>query len=468
MESVKRNLVAISLVVSSGRAFGNDEGRPIPGQMVVVTSPGVTAEALRAAHPGLSLVSLRHFTPGRIHLFAVPVGQEDAYEVELGGDTARVRVAEQNRTVAIPEQGTTQSLFLRVHQANLGSQQAFTDVNGPNARRPSGPAGPLVAVLDTGIAPHPDLAGRIAEGGYNFINDSAMADESACAIGSGMVGHGTYVAGLISLVNPAARLLPITVLDCNGVGDGFAAACGVYQAIDAGATVINMSFATTVASGLMETAVQDAAAAGIICVASVSNSGQSTNSVRVFPAEFDEVIGVGAVQRSSGGVWSRAPFSDWHRSVDLAAPGVDIRSLWFDGAEFGYAQGSGTSYSAAWVSGASSIVMEKYGAGLPIPLNERVQWLQDHFCATANVVSIGMPYGMGCEHNADGIAAVLDAARAVCRGDFNADGFVDGFDYDAFVIAFEVGLASADVTTDGFIDGFDYDAFVEAYEHGCG
>jgi hypothetical protein len=55
----------------------------------------------------------------------------------------------------------------------------------------------------------------------------------------------------------------------------------------------------------------------------------------------------------------------------------------------------------------------------------------------------------------------------VCLADFNADGFVDFFDYDAFVNAFETGDPAADANGDGFLDFFDYDAFVGAFESGC-
>ncbi|XVJ58782.1 MAG: hypothetical protein HEQ23_05020 [Tepidisphaera sp.] len=48
--------------------------------------------------------------------------------------------------------------------------------------------------------------------------------------------------------------------------------------------------------------------------------------------------------------------------------------------------------------------------------------------------------------------------------DFNGDGFVDFFDYDAFVGAFESGGEGADFNMDCFIDFFDYDAFVEAFQ----
>jgi len=60
---------------------------------------------------------------------------------------------------------------------------------------------------------------------------------------------------------------------------------------------------------------------------------------------------------------------------------------------------------------------------------------------------------------------------AGCPADFNRDGFLDGFDYDAFVQCFEAGPCpqgqTADFNNDTFTDGFDYDDFVTAFEQGC-
>lgn len=58
-----------------------------------------------------------------------------------------------------------------------------------------------------------------------------------------------------------------------------------------------------------------------------------------------------------------------------------------------------------------------------------------------------------------------------CPADFNGDGFIDGFDYDAFVACFEGDPCppgrSPDMDSDGFVDGFDYDTFVTGFEEGC-
>ncbi|QOI99844.1 MAG: hypothetical protein HRU70_04840 [Phycisphaeraceae bacterium] len=51
--------------------------------------------------------------------------------------------------------------------------------------------------------------------------------------------------------------------------------------------------------------------------------------------------------------------------------------------------------------------------------------------------------------------------------DMTGDGFIDMFDFDAYILAFEEGLPIADYNGDGFLDLFDLDAFVAAFEAGC-
>lgn len=72
--------------------------------------------------------------------------------------------------------------------------------------------------------------------------------------------------------------------------------------------------------------------------------------------------------------------------------------------------------------------------------------------------------------NACGSVTSDEATLTVCAADFNCDGFLDFFDYDAFVDCFETevcGAGSADFNGDGFVDFFDYDEFVLAFEAGC-
>ena len=99
-----------------------------------------------------------------------------------------------------------------------------------------------VAVIDTGVqADHPDLAGKVLKG-YDFVaNKADAADDN---------GHGTFVSGIIAATANElgirgmynnARLLPVKVMDANGVGTYEDAAKGIVYAADNGAKVINLS-----------------------------------------------------------------------------------------------------------------------------------------------------------------------------------------------------------------------------------
>lgn len=63
--------------------------------------------------------------------------------------------------------------------------------------------------------------------------------------------------------------------------------------------------------------------------------------------------------------------------------------------------------------------------------------------------------------------ASQSAVIVACEADFTCDSFVDAFDYEAFVAAFEAGDANADMDHDGFLDGFDYEQFVTVFEQAC-
>ena len=73
--------------------------------------------------------------------------------------------------------------------------------------------------------------------------------------------------------------------------------------------------------------------------------------------------------------------------------------------------------------------------------------------------------------NSCGTVSSAEVALVVCAADFNADGFVDIFDFNDFVTCFEGGACppgkSADFNNDGFPDIFDFNDFVTAFEFGC-
>ena len=159
-------------------------------------------------------------------------------------------------------------------------------------------------------------------------------------------GHGTMVAGVIHLVAPTVKLMPVKVFDAHGGSSLSLLIQGIHYAVDMGATVINMSFDMTAYSAELANAIDFAANRGVILVAAAGNEGKS---MTVYPAGYPKVIGVGATDNNL----KRASFSNYGPLVDLAAPGVWVITTYPMNK---YAAGSGTSFSAPMVAGAVALL----------------------------------------------------------------------------------------------------------------
>jgi membrane-anchored mycosin MYCP len=219
--------------------------------------------------------------------------------------------------------------------SSVGSFVASTPWQQAAAHLP----GPLVAVIDTGVAPTPDLVGRL-EPGQSFVGGLATADES---------GHGTAVAGIVagaSGVCPTCRILPLRV--SAGAG-GTAASEDIAAAVDAavarGAAVVNLSMVATSPTESERAAVARAVAADVVVVGAVGNSASSTPT---YPASYPGVLSVGAV--GEGG--AIAAFSNRGPWVSVLAPGCG-RSHSPDGGEL---QFCGTSAAAPYVAGVVAVL----------------------------------------------------------------------------------------------------------------
>jgi len=156
------------------------------------------------------------------------------------------------------------------------------------------------------------------------------------------------VAGLIHLVAPTARLMPVKVFTSNGVSTLSLIISGIYYAVDHGAKVINMSFNFGGTSQELTQAINYANAHRVILVASAGNNGQS---VVVYPAGYQQVMGIASTSNQD----VRSSFSNFGSVVTIAAPGEGIISTYpFNH----YAAGWGTSFSAPLVSGAAALLAQ--------------------------------------------------------------------------------------------------------------
>ncbi len=214
-----------------------------------------------------------------------------------------------------------------------------------------------VAVLDTGIdLDHPVLASRILAGSRDFLDNDLDPSDLPDGIdndGDGFrdeaVGHGTHVAGLVSLVAPSARILALRVLDSDGIGNVYAVASAIEYAVTRGARVINMSIGLTAPSAIVANALNYAYDNGVILVTAAGNNPGGPYD---FPATSPRVWAVAAVDGDN----RPASFTSAFSEVVLSAPGVNIESTYWNG---GYAIWSGTSMAAPIVSGAAALVLSQ-------------------------------------------------------------------------------------------------------------
>ncbi len=239
--------------------------------------------------------------------------------------------------------------------ADWTDQATSEDLDLPAAHAISTGAGVTVAVLDTGTDPtHPALSGRVA-GGYDYIDDDNDPNEMAGQLDSnnnGIVdeayGHGTFVAGLVSMVAPDASIMPMRVLDSDGSGSIFLVAQAIVDAVDHGAGVINVSMGTAqkLSSKVIEDAVKYAKDRNVMLVAA---AGNDASNVRQYPAQDKDVLSVTSVDDAD----QLSIFACWGDWVDVAAPGDRVLGPVPGGR---YAWWAGTSMATPQVAGQVALI----------------------------------------------------------------------------------------------------------------
>jgi len=218
----------------------------------------------------------------------------------------------------------------------------------------------IIAVIDTGIDfDHPDLKNKIAQNGYDFVNEDADPTDDHW--------HGTFVASVaaadtnngegIAGVAWNCKILPIKAISEDGSGEYFDLVDSIYYAVDNDADMINMSLGFAMNPGEvapeLELALQIAHSNGIISVASAGNDGDSV----LYPAAYDDYcLAVAATDYND----TRTSWSNFGPEVDVAAPGERIAGcfpLWYWGeGSLPYGFASGTSTSVPFVVGMAALV----------------------------------------------------------------------------------------------------------------
>ena len=208
-----------------------------------------------------------------------------------------------------------------------------------------------VCIIDTGYnLGHPDLPD--SNGGVSGVgNNSAVGNWY-----NDGNGHGTHVAGTIAAydntqgvvgVYPGVDMHIVKIFDDNGNWTYASNIIdGIQQCKDAGSNVVNMSLGGGGSSSAEASAMQGFEDDGILLVAAAGNDG---NSVKSYPASYDAVVSVAAVDSNA----NHASYSQYNSQVEIAAPGSSVYSTYPTNS---YATLNGTSMATPHVAGAAALV----------------------------------------------------------------------------------------------------------------
>ena len=314
-----------------------------PGEVLVKFRPGRAPAALGELGPGIQ--GSEELPRLGLHRLRVPPGQEQDF-IDRLRRRPDVEYAQPNYVY--------RALFTP-NDPYFGSQWNLPAIHAPEAWDITrGTAAIKVAVVDTGVdCGHPDLQGQCAaQVNYVDSNSGPIQDDN---------GHGTHVAGIIAAVMnnligvagvaPGVKLVALKALDSSGSGDTTTVAQALHDAARTyGARVINLSLGGANDDPTLRNAINRAYAAGALIVAAAGNSGTSTP---VYPAAYDHVIAVAAVDGSLQ--W--ASFSNYGSYIALVAPGVNILSTVPRWQPYWYDYKTGTSMAAPHVSAAAALVL---------------------------------------------------------------------------------------------------------------
>ncbi|MGH9566194.1 MAG: S8 family peptidase, partial [Candidatus Angelobacter sp.] len=257
--------------------------------------------------------------------------------------------------------------------------------------------GVTVAVIDTGVDPNHPALQNVLLPGFDFVHGAAGASElvdltpemaaelaqsttsildgqnvvqlnsfTAAVLSQsttsildgepGSFGHGTMTAGLVHLVAPGAKIMPLKAFAGDGSSDLFNILQAIYYAVDHGANVISMSFEIAQSSPGLQDAIQYALSKDVTIVAASGNDGQK---ITIYPAGYNSVVGVGSTSATD----DKSSFSNFGtNSTFVAAPGEAVITTYPGG---NYAAGWGTSFSAPLVAGEAALILQARPAFRP-------------------------------------------------------------------------------------------------------
>ena len=336
---------------SAQRNTGNvppaNERRYVPDEVVLEIPNTVSPAQIDALQTRFRLTRLGsqsfQLTDTTLYRWRIPNNVSVPRAVQALGGDARVATVQPNYLFTMQgdeSKSMSEGDAAQYELAKLHLPQAHALAKGDNI---------LVAVIDSGVdANHPELAGAIAEA-YDALAQPLAPHKHGTAIAGLIAAHGRLMGAA-----PGARILAIRAFnptDKGADGTTFNIIKGLDWAAAHDARIINMSFAGP-ADPAIHRSLEAAHKKGIVLVAAVGNAG--AKSPPLYPAVDPNVIAVTATDAND------KLFEQSNRGphVAIAAPGAKILVANPGGA---YEVSSGTSYSAAEVSGIVALMLERKG-----------------------------------------------------------------------------------------------------------
>lgn len=356
--------------VGSLRADDDESFGTVPNQVVVKLAPGVNPAKINRTY-GTTVIA--KMVPGQpIYLLATRKGTNVDRLIQRLMSDPRVIYAEPNFYLEQPEIDRRSAWgWGGQNPTPYNDQYALDLINLEGAHALGRGTGAIVAVVDTGVQlNHPALAGSLTSARLDSLDNDAIPSDKGNGRdddGDGEIdegtGHGTHVAGIVHLVAPEAKIMPLRALDSDGRGNTYAVASAIHFALHHDADVINLSLGVgKVESDVLTEATRTAAEEGVLVVAA---AGNQNSDVPQYPADDECVVAVSTV----GPMGVRAPFANFGSWIDLVAPGESIHSTFPTN---GYAWWSGSSMATPFVSGLAGLLFGNDQTLSPIEVSDLI------------------------------------------------------------------------------------------------
>ncbi len=325
---IKRSLfaAAIAFIFVGPPAAWADVGR----ELIIKFKPGIAEQVKAGLAQKHGAVETRIFYRDRFRVLRLPA---------LASRPAVLAALARHPAIDYVEPNRMLRAFFIPNDEYYAYQWHLDLINMEDAWDMSTGSGAVVAVIDSGVSSRgADGFGSRLLSGYNgFINKTARWHDANF--------HGTHVAGTIAQetnngagvagVAFNAQILPVKVLNRLGFGTSAAVAAGIRWAADNGAQVINLSLGDTQSSQTLKEAITYAYDNDVVIVAASGNYSDTYDlSPVAYPAAYDEVIAVGAVDARG----ERVYYSNGGPELELVAPGGSSRDDTGDGKSDGVLQ----------------------------------------------------------------------------------------------------------------------------------